>query len=79
MKDIEILNEHKKNDTAVLTKIQVEILQDMAAGLTTKEITAKRGITEKTLGAHKYNIVKRTGAKKILQVILALYKKGIIV
>lgn len=79
MKDIEIRSADNDSTKAVLSESQVGILQDMADGMTNKEIAAKRSIGVKTVEAHRYNIIKKTGAKRIIQVIVALYRKGVIV
>jgi DNA-binding NarL/FixJ family response regulator len=77
MKDVEIRKEIP-DGPAVLTEREVEILQYISNGLTLKEVAQETGLSIRTIDSHRQNVLKKTGAKKVIQVIFALYKKGII-
>jgi DNA-binding NarL/FixJ family response regulator len=77
MKDVEIIS-GMPDGTAVLTLREVEVLQCLADGLTVRETGEKLLISPKTVQVHRQNVLQKTEAKKVIQVCMALYKKGII-
>lgn len=62
-----------------LTPKEVQIIQEVAYGFTSKEIGARMRIAHKTVEAHRHHIMVKTAAKNFMQVVLVLYKKGIII
>ncbi len=56
----------------VLTEREREILSVVADGSATKEIAHQFGISPRTVEVHRHNILKKTGAKSLTQLIRAL-------
>lgn len=77
MKDVEV-RDKIPDGPAVLTEREVEVFQCFADGLTVKDIGKKLLMSPRTVDAHRAKVMKKTGAKKVIQVCIALYKKGII-
>jgi DNA-binding CsgD family transcriptional regulator len=77
MKDLNLLKEDE--NSVLLNEKEVQMLQLTADGLTTKEVAVKMNLGVRTLDNYKSSIIQRAEANNILQVIIALYKKGIIV
>lgn len=61
-----------------LTDKDISILQDMANGLTIKQVAAKRKLSIRTIETYVYHMTQKTGAKKSWLLIIELYRKGII-
>lgn len=61
-----------------ITPREKEIAEDIRDGLTTHQISAKRFISWKTVEAHRHNMLKKTGFKNSVTMILAMVKGGII-
>lgn len=61
-----------------LTAKELEIIQEIADGFSSKEISIRLGITLKTVEVHRYRIMKKTEAKNFIQIVLTLYKEGIV-
>ena len=61
-----------------LTVTELEIIQEVANGLISKEISTKLGMSHKTVEVHRHNIMKKLGARNFVQIVLVLYKKNII-
>ncbi len=64
--------------TALIGEKERQILQYSADGFANKDIAVKMNLAVRTIESYKYRMMQKTGAKNILQLILALYKKGII-
>ena len=77
MKDINGLMESE--DTVILSPKELEILQWVADGFTAQEVAARVNMGKRNVERIKAQIVERTEAKNLLEVIVALYKKGILV
>jgi DNA-binding NarL/FixJ family response regulator len=67
-----------KGDAAMITPTELKIIKEVANGSTSKEVAAKLNISLKTVEVHRHNVMKKTGAGNFIQLIIALYKKGII-
>jgi DNA-binding CsgD family transcriptional regulator len=61
-----------------LTPREVEVVQTLATGLSTPEISAKLGITRNTLRTHVHNIMGKLGARSKLEAVLAAIRLGIV-
>ena len=61
-----------------LTPREVEVVQTLATGLSTPEISAKLGITRNTLRTHIHNIMGKLGARSKLEAVLAAIRLGIV-
>ena len=61
-----------------LTPREVEVVRDLATGLSTPEISAKLGITRNTLRTHVHNIMGKLGARSKLEAVLAAIRLGIV-
>ncbi len=61
-----------------LTPREVEVVRNLATGLSTPEISAKLGITRNTLRTHVHNIMGKLGARSKLEAVLAAIRLGIV-
>jgi DNA-binding NarL/FixJ family response regulator len=68
----------KKVKIPELSSRQLEILQDLADGLTVVEVGIKRNISKRTVESHCREVLGNAKEKKIWIVLMALYKVGII-
>jgi len=68
----------KKVDTFEVSPRQLEVLQDLANGLTAAEVAEKRSISKRTVESHCRKVLGNAREKKIWIVIISLYKRGII-
>lgn len=59
----------KKFETGHLTKREIEILGYIVQGLSNKEISKQLKVSSRTIETHRYNMIKRLGAKSIKGVI----------
>lgn len=50
-----------RGDASVLTVREIEVLDGVLAGKTSKEIARELGIAKRTVDAHRRNILKRCG------------------
>lgn len=66
-------------NSTLLSEKEIGVLQYVANGLTSKEIAVELNQSSRNVDNIKSKIIKKTDAKNILEVIVALYKKGIIV
>lgn len=67
-----------KEDYEQLTDRELEILQDVADGMTSRDIAIKWKISYKTIEVHRYRILKKTGARSMLQLCITLYRQGLL-
>ena len=71
-----------KNDTVVakgsLTRSEVEIVRQIAAGLTTKEIAAKKHVSFHTVMTHRKNIFRKLGVSNSSELVMLAVKTGLI-
>lgn len=61
-----------------ITPREREILTHIAAGLSTKEIGVKVGLSANTVEVHRHNMLKRTGYRNSVELVAASIKGGII-
>ena len=59
-----------------LTASEIEIVRMIANGLTTKEIAAKRNISNHTVSTHRKNIFKKIGVTNASELIIHAIKAG---
>ncbi|GAB4234182.1 MAG: response regulator transcription factor [Ekhidna sp.] len=74
----EIKEEKKKQDNIQLTKREIEVLNDISDGLKSQEIAEKLFISERTVEAHRGNIMKKLQAKNMAELIKKAMNLGII-
>lgn len=61
-----------------LTPREVQILADLAEGLSLKQIAQRRGITVNTAEVHRHNMLKKTGYPNTASLAVAGVRGGII-
>ena len=61
-----------------ITKKELEIIQQIAQGLTTKEIAAKDFLSIHTINTHRKNILKKLGINNTSELIMYAIKTGIV-
>ncbi len=74
----EIKKEKKKTESVQLTKRELEILNDISDGLKSQEIAEKLFISERTVEAHRGNIMKKLHAKNMAELIKKAMNLGLI-
>ncbi len=74
----EIKKEKKKAESVQLTKREVEVLNDISDGLKSQEIADKLFISERTVEAHRGNIMKKLHAKNMAELIKKAMNLGLI-
>lgn len=74
----EIKKEKKKADSVQLTKREIEVLNDISDGLKSQEIADKLFISERTVEAHRGNIMKKLHAKNMAELIKKAMNLGLI-
>lgn len=73
------LREEKKRQKQIhLTNREMEVLNDIANGLKSQEIADKLFISERTVEAHRGNIMKKIGAKNMAELIKKAMTLGLI-
>jgi DNA-binding NarL/FixJ family response regulator len=72
----------KKNDAidlaGPLTKSEIDIVRQIASGLTTKEIAVKKQISFHTVMTHRKNIFRKLGISSSSELVLHAIKTGLI-
>lgn len=68
----------EKNTSRMLTKREMEILNLIAKGLSSKEIGAKLNISKRTVDGHKQKIFLKTGTNNIAALIIFAVKNKLI-
>ncbi|WP_433900572.1 response regulator transcription factor [Sphingobacterium puteale] len=63
----QILSDHNFNTKKILTKREIEILKEIAAGRASKEISQKLFISKNTVDRHRQNIMEKLRAKSALE------------
>ena len=61
-----------------LTEKQIEIVKLICTEHTTREISEKLGLSERTVEDHRRNIQKITGARNVVGIVLYAIKTGIV-
>lgn len=74
----EIKKEQKKTESIQLTKREIEVLNHIADGLKSQEIADKLFISERTVEAHRGNIMKKLNAKNMAELTKKAMHLGII-
>lgn len=74
----EIKKEKKKAESVQLTKREIEVLNDISDGLKSQEIADKLFISERTVEAHRGNIMKKLHAKNMAELIKKAMNLGLI-
>ena len=67
----------KKISTDTLTPREQEVLELIASGKTTKEISAILYISEKTVESHRYQIMQKLGVHNLAELIKIAIQKGV--
>ncbi|MFZ1257100.1 MAG: LuxR C-terminal-related transcriptional regulator [Saprospiraceae bacterium] len=62
----------------MLSKRELEIMDLIAQGLESKQIASLLYVSVHTVETHRRNIIKRVGAKNIIEVTVKLIKLGLI-
>jgi DNA-binding NarL/FixJ family response regulator len=70
--------EKKQQERIQLTKRELEVLNDIANGLKSQEIADKLYISERTVEAHRGNIMKKLQAKNMAELIKKAMSLGLI-
>ena len=74
----EIKEEKKRKEDIQLTKREIEVLNDISDGLKSQEIAEKLFISERTVEAHRGNIMKKLKAKNMAELIKKAMNLGLI-
>lgn len=74
----EIKEDKKRKEDIQLTKREIEVLNDISDGLKSQEIAEKLFISERTVEAHRGNIMKKLQAKNMAELIKKAMTLGII-
>ena len=67
-----------EEETVKLTKTETEILKDIALGMTTKEIAAKRFSSFHTINTHRKNIFRKLGVNNIHEATRYALRAGLV-
>jgi DNA-binding NarL/FixJ family response regulator len=70
--------ESGEEETIKLTKTETEILKDIALGMTTKEIAAKRFSSFHTINTHRKNIFRKLGVNNIHEATMYALRAGLV-
>ncbi|MCH3994064.1 MAG: response regulator transcription factor [Prevotella sp.] len=70
--------ENNDEETVKLTKTETEILKDIALGMTTKEIAAKRFSSFHTINTHRKNIFRKLGVNNIHEATRYALRAGLV-
>lgn len=65
-------------ESAVLTKIETEILKEIALGITTREIAEKRFSSFHTVNTHRKNIFRKLGVNNVHEAIRYAMRSGLV-
>lgn len=74
----ETKEEQKKKQDIQLTKRELEVLNDISDGLKSQEIAEKLFISERTVEAHRGNIMKKLEAKNMAELIKKAMNLGLL-
>lgn len=74
----EIKEDQKKKEEVQLTKRELEVLVDISDGLKSQEIAEKLFISERTVEAHRGNIMKKLEAKNMAELIKKAMNLGLL-
>ena len=68
----------KKEQNAELTLREIDIIKLLAQGLSSKEIADNLHIAQRTVESHRYNILKKSNAQNVAQLVVWATKNGIV-
>lgn len=77
-KEIILDRDSFRTNKVFISERELQVIEDMAEGLNSGEIAAKRGITLKTVEVHRHNVLKKTGYKNGVHLIASFLRKGLI-
>lgn len=66
------------DDPSMLTPRQVEVLQLVAEGMSTRQIAARLGVSTKTAQTHREKLMKKVGAHKVSDLVRYAIREGIV-
>jgi len=72
------LREKSAEDTISFSERELEVLELVCKGLSTKEIADKLFISSRTVEKHRANLMVKTDAKNIIEVIIYAVKHKLI-
>jgi DNA-binding CsgD family transcriptional regulator len=67
-----------EDQRVALTSRQLEVLRLVGAGYTTREISARLGVSAKTVEHHKQNIFKRLGVHNQAHAVSIAMRRGLV-
>ena len=67
-----------EKETVPLTKTEVEVLKEIAIGLTTREIAEKRFSSFHTVNTHRKNIFRKLGVNNVHEAIRYAMRSGLV-
>ena len=76
--DILLNKDDLYEDARILTSSEIEIVRMIAAGLSTKEIAAKRHVSFHTVMTHRKNIFRKLGVSSSPELLMYAIKAGLI-
>ena len=68
----------EKKETDGFTSREIEILDLVARGMTSKEIADKLFISKRTVEGHKANMIEKTGSKNIVELLIHAIKHRLV-
>lgn len=68
----------KTMDTIKLGRAQMDVFLLTIEGLTSREIAQKKGVSKKTIEAERYSILKKFGAKNMIEAVAKAFMMGMI-
>lgn len=79
MKEVILSTDIKEEEkVAVLTPMELKVIQEIAEGYSSKEIGERLSLSTKTIEVHRHHIMRKTGAKNFIEIIVILFRKGIL-
>ena len=72
------INESASNIHPLITKRELEVLEEMSKGLTSKEIAQKMFVSNHTIISHKKNLVQKLNARNAVDLMVKAIRKGLI-
>lgn len=79
MKEVILSTDLKEEEkVAVLTPMELKVIQEIAEGYSSKEIGERLCVSCKTIEVHRYHIMKKTKAKNFIEIIVTLFRLGIL-
>lgn len=76
--DVLLKKQHVVDANGILTKSEVDIVRQIASGLTTKEIAVRKQISFHTVMTHRKNIFRKLGISSSSELVMYAIKSGLI-